>query len=40
MDFKKLHESAFVLDSHCDSPLRLYDGIDMGKKMNKGILIL
>ena len=36
MNYKKLHESAFVLDSHCDSPLRLYDGIDMGKKNEQG----
>jgi len=36
MNYKKLHESAFVLDSHCDSPLRLYDGIGMGKKNEQG----
>jgi len=36
MNYKKLHESAFVLDSHCDSPLKLYDGIDMSKKNEQG----
>ncbi len=36
MDFQKLHRNAFVLDSHCDSPLKLYEGVDMGKRNDQG----
>lgn len=33
---EKLHKEAFVLDSHCDTPLRLVRGIDIGKKTIDG----
>lgn len=36
MSYKKLHQNAFVLDSHCDTPLRLIEGSDLGKKLHKG----
>jgi len=36
MDYKKLHKNAFVLDSHCDTPLRLFDGADLGEKSTEG----
>lgn len=36
MNYKKLHQDAFVLDSHCDTPLRLFDGADLGEKSAEG----
>ncbi len=36
MSYKKLHQNAFVLDSHCDTPLELINGADLGKKLRKG----
>jgi membrane dipeptidase len=33
---KRLHYEAFVLDSHCDTPLRLIRGIDIGKRTKEG----
>jgi membrane dipeptidase len=36
MSYKKLHDEAFVLDSHCDTPSRLMEGADLGKRLRKG----
>ncbi len=36
MGFKNLHQDAFVLDSHCDTPLVLMEGADLGKRLRKG----
>jgi membrane dipeptidase len=36
MGFKNLHQDAFVLDSHCDTPLVLIEGADLGKRLRKG----
>lgn len=36
MSYKNLHQSAFVLDSHCDTPLKLIEGADLGKRLRKG----
>lgn len=36
MSYKKLHEEAFVLDSHCDTPLALIKGSDLSKRLRKG----
>lgn len=36
MSYKRLHKNAFVLDSHCDTPLRLIEGSDLGKRLDKG----
>ncbi|PKP06111.1 MAG: membrane dipeptidase [Bacteroidetes bacterium HGW-Bacteroidetes-5] len=36
MSYKKLHQSAFVLDSHCDTPLVLIDGANLGERLHKG----
>jgi Zn-dependent dipeptidase, microsomal dipeptidase homolog len=33
---KKIHEEAFVLDSHCDTPLRLVNGANISKKSSDG----
>lgn len=33
---KQLHKEAFVLDSHCDTPLALIQGCDAGKKNKEG----
>lgn len=32
MSYKKLHQKAFVLDSHCDTPLKLIEGADLGER--------
>ncbi len=36
MSYKNLHENAFVLDSHCDTPLTLIEGANLGKRLRKG----
>ncbi|MDP3453800.1 MAG: dipeptidase [Bacteroidales bacterium] len=36
MSYKNLHQDAFVLDSHCDTPLTLIEGADLGKRLRKG----
>lgn len=36
MSYKKLHEQAIVLDSHCDTPLMLMEGADLSKRLRKG----
>ncbi|MBP8677228.1 MAG: dipeptidase [Bacteroidales bacterium] len=36
MQNKPLHESIFVLDSHCDTPIRLLGGADINIKSNQG----
>ncbi len=36
MSYKKLHHDAFVLDSHCDTPLRLLDGSNLGERGTEG----
>ena len=37
MTAKQLHKSAFVLDSHCDAPLRLLrNGADFGVRCQEG----
>ncbi len=36
MNYKKLHKDAFVLDSHCDTPLKLYDGANLGERVEQG----
>ncbi len=36
MSYKKLHDDSFVLDSHCDTPSRLMEGADLGKRLRKG----
>ena len=33
---ERLHNEAFVLDSHCDTPLRLVRGIDIGLRTKEG----
>lgn len=33
---KQLHQEAFVLDSHCDTPLMLYKGSRIGQRTDKG----
>lgn len=32
----ELHREAFVLDSHCDTPLRLVDGININRRTKEG----
>ncbi len=36
MSYKNLHQNAFVLDSHCDTPLVLIEGANPGKRLRKG----
>lgn len=36
MTAKQLHNETFVLDSHCDTPLRLIEGADFGVKNKEG----
>lgn len=36
MDVKSLHNKAVVLDSHCDTPIRLLDGADLNIKSDEG----
>ncbi|MDD4491016.1 MAG: membrane dipeptidase, partial [Bacteroidales bacterium] len=36
MSYKKLHHDAFVLDSHCDTPLRLLDDANLGERGAEG----
>lgn len=36
MQHKSLHESIFVLDSHCDTPIRLLEGADINNKSDQG----
>ena len=36
MTTKQLHKEAFVLDSHCDTPLRLMEGADLGVRNKEG----
>ncbi len=36
MSYKNLHQDAFVLDSHCDTPLALINGSDLSKRLRKG----
>ncbi|NCC46744.1 MAG: membrane dipeptidase [Bacteroidia bacterium] len=36
MSFKSLHQDAFVLDSHCDTPSALMNGADLSKRLRKG----
>ena len=36
MDANKLHKESIVLDSHCDTPIRLLDGIDINQLTNDG----
>ncbi|MFA6334860.1 MAG: dipeptidase, partial [Bacteroidales bacterium] len=36
MNYTKLHKDAFVLDSHCDTPLRLFDGANLGERSAEG----
>jgi membrane dipeptidase len=36
MDCKQLHKSAFVIDSHCDTPLKLFEGADIGIRNEQG----
>ncbi len=36
MSFKKLHQESFVLDSHCDTPIALMEGANIGRKLRKG----
>lgn len=33
---EKIHQEAFVLDSHCDTPSMLLEEIDLGKKLDRG----
>ena len=32
----KLHQEAFVLDSHCDTPSMLLEEVDLGKRADRG----
>ena len=36
MDYKELHRDAFVLDSHCDTPMLLMDGKRLDIRSDKG----
>lgn len=36
MDYQRLHEELFVLDSHCDTPLRIIEGGDICKEGGSG----
>ncbi len=36
MSYKNLHQDAFVLDSHCDTPLALINGANLSKRLHKG----
>lgn len=36
MKTTELHQKAFVLDSHCDTPLMLMEGLDLGKRQDIG----
>ena len=36
MQFNNLHDEAFVLDSHCDTPLVLMEGADLSQKLERG----
>jgi len=36
MDYKELHNDAFVLDSHCDTPIMLMDGKCLDKRSEEG----
>ena len=36
MSYKKLHNDAFVLDSHCDTPIRLLDEVNLGERGTEG----
>lgn len=36
MSYKNLHLDAFVVDSHCDTPLALIEGADLSKRLRKG----
>ncbi len=33
---KQIHEKSLVLDSHCDTPIMLRRGVDIGKRSDKG----
>ncbi len=36
MSYSKIHQDAFVLDSHCDTPLRLFEGSNLGERVAEG----
>lgn len=36
MDYLKLHNESIVLDSHCDTPIRLLDGADLSHNKGEG----
>jgi Zn-dependent dipeptidase, microsomal dipeptidase homolog len=36
MNYNDLHKDAFVLDSHCDTPMMLMDGVSLDKRLDKG----
>jgi len=36
MKNNKLHQSAFVLDSHCDTPIRLLNGASLSERGAEG----
>ncbi|MFA5713457.1 MAG: dipeptidase [Bacteroidales bacterium] len=36
MSYKKIHQEAFVLDSHCDTPMMLLEGVNLGKRLRRG----
>lgn len=36
MSYRRIHQEAFVLDTHCDTPMALLEGADISKRLRKG----